>query len=188
MERHVEFPSQGALLRGRLYLPATAGRRPPIVIMAHGFSATAQGMVADADAAAFYDSASRSSSTTIATSAEATASRASRSTAGFRSSATATRLTSLPRWTRSTHHDWRCGATARVAVVSWWLRRSTRASPPWSPRSPPAATHRRLQIAAMRFSSRWPAFTKPPGCVPRRAEQRDRCRSSLRTSSRIHRP
>lgn len=56
MERHVEFPSQGALLRGRLYLPATAARRPPIVIMAHGFSATAQGMVADAYAAAFYDS------------------------------------------------------------------------------------------------------------------------------------
>ena len=55
MERLVEFPSQGATLRGRLFLPSTRARRPPIVIMAHGFSATAHGMVADQYAAAFCD-------------------------------------------------------------------------------------------------------------------------------------
>ena len=53
MEHLVEFPSQGATLRGRLFLPPSAARRPPIVIMAHGFSATAHGMVADRYAAAF---------------------------------------------------------------------------------------------------------------------------------------
>jgi len=53
MERLVDFPSQGATLRGRLLLPSTGARRPPVVIMAHGFSATAHGMVADQYAAAF---------------------------------------------------------------------------------------------------------------------------------------
>jgi fermentation-respiration switch protein FrsA (DUF1100 family) len=52
-ERPVEFPSQGAMLRGRLFLPAAGGRRPAVVIMAHGFSATADGMVADAYAQVF---------------------------------------------------------------------------------------------------------------------------------------
>lgn len=43
--RRVEFPSQGATLRGRFW---TRGRAPaPLVIMTHGFSATATGMVAD---------------------------------------------------------------------------------------------------------------------------------------------
>jgi len=54
-ERLVEFPSQGATLRGRLFLPAAAADRPAVVIMAHGFSATADGMVADQYAAAFCD-------------------------------------------------------------------------------------------------------------------------------------
>jgi len=53
MERHVEFPSQGAILRGRLFLPSQAGDPPPIVVMAHGYSATATGMVADRYAEVF---------------------------------------------------------------------------------------------------------------------------------------
>jgi pimeloyl-ACP methyl ester carboxylesterase len=55
MERFVEVPSQAATLRGRLSLPPSGAARPPIVIMAHGFSATADGMVADRYAAAFCD-------------------------------------------------------------------------------------------------------------------------------------
>lgn len=35
----VQFPSEGAMLRGRLYLPSST-RPSPLVIMAHGFSAT----------------------------------------------------------------------------------------------------------------------------------------------------
>jgi pimeloyl-ACP methyl ester carboxylesterase len=46
-ERAVEFSSQDATLRGRLYLPADSDGRPPIVVMGHGFSATIDGMVAD---------------------------------------------------------------------------------------------------------------------------------------------
>lgn len=50
--RPVEFPSQGATLRGQFYVP---GGRPSgsTVIMAHGFSATMTGMVADRYAEAF---------------------------------------------------------------------------------------------------------------------------------------
>lgn len=44
--RLVEFPSQGATLRGRLYEHG-AGTPEPIVVMTHGFSATITGMVAD---------------------------------------------------------------------------------------------------------------------------------------------
>ncbi len=56
MFRIVEFPSEGAILRGRLYVPANYLSKPlPIVIMAHGFSATITGMVADHFAEAFYD-------------------------------------------------------------------------------------------------------------------------------------
>ena len=44
--RFVEFPSAGAILRGRLYGHAGAGRRPTVV-MTHGLSATITGMVAD---------------------------------------------------------------------------------------------------------------------------------------------
>ena len=39
MFEDVEFPSEGAVLRGRLYRPATDGS-PPIVVMANGTSAT----------------------------------------------------------------------------------------------------------------------------------------------------
>ena len=52
--RLVEFPSEGASLRGRLYLPTAAPRPLPVVIMAHGFSATINGMVAEKYAEAFY--------------------------------------------------------------------------------------------------------------------------------------
>ena len=51
----VEFPSEGATLRGRLYLPTRTTRPIPIVIMAHGFSATINGMVADQYAEAFVE-------------------------------------------------------------------------------------------------------------------------------------
>ena len=51
--RKVEFPSEGATLRGLLHLPeAQPPNKPPIVIMAHGLSATVR-MVADKYAEAF---------------------------------------------------------------------------------------------------------------------------------------
>lgn len=53
--RAVEFPSEGAVLRGRLYLPRDSRQRHPVVIMAHGFSATLRGMTADLYALAFRD-------------------------------------------------------------------------------------------------------------------------------------
>lgn len=53
MIRLIEFQSQGATLRGRLYLPPRSDGPPPVVIMAHGFSATIDGMVADHFAEAF---------------------------------------------------------------------------------------------------------------------------------------
>jgi cephalosporin-C deacetylase-like acetyl esterase len=43
----VEFPSQGVTLRGRYYLPESVSHPLPIVIMAHGFTSTINGMVAD---------------------------------------------------------------------------------------------------------------------------------------------
>ena len=43
----VEFPSQGATIRGRLYLPEDKTTPYPTVIMAHGFTATINGMIAD---------------------------------------------------------------------------------------------------------------------------------------------
>jgi fermentation-respiration switch protein FrsA (DUF1100 family) len=52
-ERVVEFPSDGATLRGRLFLPNAAEGRPPVVVMTHGFSATIDGMVADRYAEVF---------------------------------------------------------------------------------------------------------------------------------------
>ena len=36
----VEFASEGVSLRGRLYLPKNEIKKPPVVIMAHWFSAT----------------------------------------------------------------------------------------------------------------------------------------------------
>ncbi len=52
MIKDVEFPSEGATLRGLLFLPESQTRRPPVVIMAHGTSATVT-MVADNYAEAF---------------------------------------------------------------------------------------------------------------------------------------
>jgi len=43
----VEFQSENATLRGRLYIPSGINEKLPIVIMAHGFSATISGMTAD---------------------------------------------------------------------------------------------------------------------------------------------
>ncbi|TLP71902.1 alpha/beta hydrolase [Maribacter sp. ACAM166] len=45
--KKIEFPSVGVMLRGRLYLPENNTVEHPLVIMAHGFSATINGMVAD---------------------------------------------------------------------------------------------------------------------------------------------
>jgi uncharacterized protein len=53
MFAEVEFSSEGAALRGRLYLGAGASRPAPVVIMTHGFSATVEGMTADRYAEAF---------------------------------------------------------------------------------------------------------------------------------------
>lgn len=47
MFRIVEFPSQGETLRGRFYTQPDSPKPSPIVIMAHGYSATITGMVAD---------------------------------------------------------------------------------------------------------------------------------------------
>lgn len=54
MHEVVEFPSEGALLRGRLYRPDGTGRPTPIVVMAHGTSATIT-MVIDRYAEVFRD-------------------------------------------------------------------------------------------------------------------------------------
>ena len=52
MLKEVEFPSEGAILRGLLFLPESQTKRPPIVIMAHGTTGTVY-MVADKYAEAF---------------------------------------------------------------------------------------------------------------------------------------
>ena len=51
----VEFSSEGTTLRGRLYTPQKQSKQAPVVIMAHGFSATISGMVADRYAEVFSD-------------------------------------------------------------------------------------------------------------------------------------
>ncbi len=50
----IEFQSVGATLRGRLYLPKKNSIKHPLIIMAHGFSATINGMVADKYAEEFH--------------------------------------------------------------------------------------------------------------------------------------
>lgn len=52
MYRTVEFLSENALLRGRLYNCSTI-EKSPVIIMAHGYSATIEGMAADRYAEAF---------------------------------------------------------------------------------------------------------------------------------------
>ncbi len=54
MFRIVEFSSEGATLRGRLYAQPNLSQPSPVVIMAHGFSATINGMVTDRYAETFY--------------------------------------------------------------------------------------------------------------------------------------
>lgn len=51
----IEFHSEGATLRGRFYLPEKRSAKFPVIIMAHGFSATIEGMVADQYAEVFRD-------------------------------------------------------------------------------------------------------------------------------------
>lgn len=51
--RPIEFQSEGATLRGRLYSPLSAPNKLPVIIMANGYSATMQGMVADRYAEVF---------------------------------------------------------------------------------------------------------------------------------------
>lgn len=52
MYKTVEFISENAILRGRLY-NCTGIKKSPIIIMAHGYSATIEGMTADRYAEAF---------------------------------------------------------------------------------------------------------------------------------------
>jgi cephalosporin-C deacetylase-like acetyl esterase len=47
MYRDVEFKSQDAILRGRLYIPENKSKKSPVIIMAHGFTTTINGMTAD---------------------------------------------------------------------------------------------------------------------------------------------
>jgi len=47
MYRDIEFKSQDAILRGRLYLPEKKSKKSPVIIMAHGFTTTINGMTAD---------------------------------------------------------------------------------------------------------------------------------------------
>lgn len=78
--RAVEFSSDGAVLRGRLYLP---GRPARVVVMGHGFSATIP-MVMDRYAECFRDRGLAVLALTIADTAPATASHGARSTTGYR--------------------------------------------------------------------------------------------------------
>lgn len=53
MYKNIEFQSENATLRGRLYLPENNSKKLPVIIMAHGYSATIEGMVADRYAEVF---------------------------------------------------------------------------------------------------------------------------------------
>jgi cephalosporin-C deacetylase-like acetyl esterase len=53
--KNIEFKSQNATLRGRLYLPQDQRTNIAIVVMAHGFSASIDGMTADKYAEAFQE-------------------------------------------------------------------------------------------------------------------------------------
>ena len=52
----IEFESQGSTLRGRLYLPGSGTTQFPVIIMAHGFTTTINGMTADKYAERFRES------------------------------------------------------------------------------------------------------------------------------------
>src|SRR5450631_255127 len=52
MIKEVAFPSEGAILQGLLFLPEVQAHKPPVIIMAHGTSATVS-MVADRYAECF---------------------------------------------------------------------------------------------------------------------------------------
>jgi len=47
MFKPIEFQSENAILRGRLYTPEIRSKKFPVLIMAHGYSGTIEGMVAD---------------------------------------------------------------------------------------------------------------------------------------------
>jgi cephalosporin-C deacetylase-like acetyl esterase len=53
--KNVEFKSQEVTLRGRLYLPDDKSEKRPVVIMAHGFTTTINGMTADKYAEKFHE-------------------------------------------------------------------------------------------------------------------------------------
>lgn len=53
--KKIEFKSQGAVIRGRLYLPESQSINSPVVVMAHGFTTTINGMTADRYAENFRD-------------------------------------------------------------------------------------------------------------------------------------
>ncbi|TJY35879.1 alpha/beta hydrolase [Pontimicrobium aquaticum] len=56
MYKNIEFISQGATLKGRLYLPKyVSNNRFPVIVMAHGFTTTINGMTADKYAERFRD-------------------------------------------------------------------------------------------------------------------------------------
>lgn len=54
--RTIEFESQGATLRGRFYIPDLDKSHLPVIIMAHGFTTTINGMTADKYAERFRES------------------------------------------------------------------------------------------------------------------------------------
>lgn len=47
MFKSIEFISQSVTLRGRFYLPKGTSKKHPVVVMAHGFTTTINGMTAD---------------------------------------------------------------------------------------------------------------------------------------------
>ena len=47
MVEKIAFTSEEATLRGRLYLPFSQSRKFPVIVMAHGFTTTINGMTAD---------------------------------------------------------------------------------------------------------------------------------------------
>ncbi|OGN96272.1 MAG: hypothetical protein A2Z71_05905 [Chloroflexi bacterium RBG_13_50_21] len=90
MIKEVEFPSEGAMLRGLLFLPESQTKRPPLVIMAHGTTGTVT-MVVDKYAEGFPSLAWQSCSTTTGTLEGARANHGRRSIPGFSAGVTVMR-------------------------------------------------------------------------------------------------